>query len=224
MSDQDNLFDRGSQGSISTFDQLVGEGKKFKTAEDLAASKAHTDAHISTLESELKDIREELEKRDSIEDIVRKARQPVQEPKSSEPTSLDKEGVRSVFKEFQSEQKAASNIVQVDSKMREKFGEAAKKVTQEKASELGVSLDFMKHVASEDPRAFLAWFQNTPVPEGVQPTTSTEGVPQPTKDSPKTFREFMENARKDGRRTLNQQEREQLQQNELKFGHEAVYG
>ena len=44
----------------SALDQLVGEGKKFKTIEDLAAGKLKSDQHVEQLEGENKVAREKV--------------------------------------------------------------------------------------------------------------------------------------------------------------------
>ena len=59
--------------------ELVGEGKKFKTVEDLAKGKAESDAFISSVTRENKELRdsykkaiEEVNSRTRLEDLVTK--------------------------------------------------------------------------------------------------------------------------------------------------------
>lgn len=50
--------------------ELVGEGKKFKTVEDLAAGKLQSDIHIKRLEEEAKTLREQVAKAKAVEDVL----------------------------------------------------------------------------------------------------------------------------------------------------------
>src|SRR5688500_13285080 len=61
--------------------ELVGEGKKFKDHKSLAKGKAESDAFISHLQKELAEMREELNKRITFEDLMTK----ITENKSTAP-------------------------------------------------------------------------------------------------------------------------------------------
>ena len=58
-------------GGSSVLDALVGEGKKYKTAEDLAAAYGHADQHIATLTSELSEIRKDLDGRLNVVEMLK---------------------------------------------------------------------------------------------------------------------------------------------------------
>jgi hypothetical protein len=50
--------------------QFVGEGKKYKSAEDALRSVPHAQEHIQTLETEMAHLKEELSKRKTTEELL----------------------------------------------------------------------------------------------------------------------------------------------------------
>jgi hypothetical protein len=59
---------------------LVGEGKKFKTVEDLAKSKLHADKHIADLQEELEELRQHKSTMDEVLAELRKSKPTQVEP------------------------------------------------------------------------------------------------------------------------------------------------
>src|SRR4029450_8159059 len=77
-------------------EELVGEGKKFKTPEDLARGKAESDSFIERLQKELHGLRNELKSRLQLEEVVDRissaskspiSEQPPREPDNGQPAS-----------------------------------------------------------------------------------------------------------------------------------------
>ena len=139
---------------------LIGEGRKYKSLEDALRSVPHAQGHISNLEKELAELREDLNKRLSAEEAMEKileARNSRNEegtpPPEFTPEAL-KDLVRNTYKDMTAEDKAALNIEQADKAMREKWGEKAGDMLAQKAQELGVSLKFLQDAASTSPQAF----------------------------------------------------------------------
>jgi len=62
MSDDVFSTQTGDQTSKTSLEELVGEGKKFKTVEDLAKGKLEADSFIAQLEGELKGVKGDLTK------------------------------------------------------------------------------------------------------------------------------------------------------------------
>lgn len=139
---------------------LIGEGRKYKSLEDALRSVPHAQGHISNLEKELAELREDLNKRLSAEEAMQKileARNSRNDegtpPPEFTPEAL-KDLVRNTYKDMTAEDKAALNIEQADKAMREKWGEKAGDMLAQKAQELGVSLKFLQDAASTSPQAF----------------------------------------------------------------------
>ena len=57
---------------------LVGEGKKYQSTEDALRSVPHAQKHIETLESELAEVREELTKRRTTQELLDEVKSGVQ--------------------------------------------------------------------------------------------------------------------------------------------------
>lgn len=139
---------------------LIGEGRKYKSLEDAIRSVPHAQGHISNLEKELAELREDLGKRLSAEEAMQKILE-ARDSRNNEgtpppeftPEAL-KDLVRNTYNDMTAEQKAALNIEQADKAMREKWGEKAGDVLAQKSQELGVSLKFLQDAASTSPQAF----------------------------------------------------------------------
>lgn len=56
--------------------KLVGEGKKFSDVEGLAKGKLESDQMISFLENQAKELREELQKRSTLDEFMQKLQLP----------------------------------------------------------------------------------------------------------------------------------------------------
>lgn len=103
MGDTNNLFSQQQQqapeitGEAALAD-LVGEGKKYATVEDLAKGMVHGQHHIGTLEHETATLREQSSSNKSIEDVLA-AIKGTQEPAAQQPAATD-----------QSQQPASSDV------------------------------------------------------------------------------------------------------------------
>lgn len=139
---------------------IIGEGKKYKSLEDALRSVPHAQGHISNLEKELAELREDLTKRLSSEEAMQKILE-ARDSRSDEgtpPPELTPEALRDMvknaYKEMTAEEKATHNVEQADKAMRDKWGDKAGEVLAQKAAELGVSLQFLENAASASPQAF----------------------------------------------------------------------
>lgn len=183
MTTEPGLFDDnpsdGSQPTVEqptepseVLDQLVGEGKKFKTVEDLARGKAASDEHILRLERENKELREGQAQADKIDQLLKliKERQaeernrgPDDEPTTAHAPSLEdlsrlvREQVNQSISESRQKELAETNLMTAVNALTEVYGsdEKASQVLAQKARELGVSKSFLKDLASKSPKALL---------------------------------------------------------------------
>jgi|TARA_R110002074_G_scaffold7091_9_gene30907 hypothetical protein len=162
-----NVFEGGDNqpaSEESLVDQLVGEGKKFNSIEDLAKGKAASDTHIDNLESQLAGMKEELDKRMTSEDqitrLLSERNQERQENPSvggTTPTVSQEELaelVRQTVDQSKSEDTAKGNETKANEHLHKLYGDKASEVVANKARELGLSVDFMQSVARKSPEAF----------------------------------------------------------------------
>lgn len=166
----DDVFGEIKPGeNVNPLDNLVGEGKKFKTVEDLAKGKVAADEHISNLEKELDAMRKQLNPQFDAEKQLTELRAEIQalrtnppQGRSGEPTasSLTVEGITALVNETitraERNQTISQNITQANNAVVEHFGnlDAAAAAVKEKAAELGMSIEDLKGIAAKSPTAF----------------------------------------------------------------------
>lgn len=183
-----------SEQTTSLFDQMVGEGKKFKTAESLAFGKLNADQHIENLTQELKELREknsaleaEIKERKEMETILDELRDMRVSPNPSNATvpgvesqpSLDVDTiVKRVKSEFDAESKAEiarKNAVEAESVLHQTFGQDYQRIVSDKVKELGLPMEaFVSTMATSPKAAFaLLGINNTSKPNtpSVAPNT-----------------------------------------------------
>lgn len=184
------------------FEELVGEGKKFKDQAALAISTVHKDRHIAKLESELKAIRTDMNSRLSLEELVTKlatakpseSGNPVVDDSSSnqnESTTLTPETLAKIVDErvaqISAREAAKSNLNVVKSTLTAAWGKDYPNKLREKAQELGVGESFLNDLAASQPKAFLKLIEvepssNTQVRDNGTPIRGTNIPAQPTPD------------------------------------------
>ena len=203
MSDQDEtIFESktnqdGAELIIGNTDQyadLIGEGKKYATVDAALGSVAPAQDHISKLEEEMEVLKAELETRKTVEDTLNSLVTTKDEGVTA-PAALD-EGtieqlVANVLTKTETVKTQEKNILTVDAKMKETFGDKATEALNKKAEELGVNSDFMMSLAAKSPVAFLNQFgiDNTTPKETVgtqESTINTEHFQGKPVDPPKT--------------------------------------
>lgn len=157
--------------SKNYLEELVGEGKKFKSVDELARGKAESDAYIQTLTSKLDELRDELTKRKTVEevaDLLRSRQDKVPsnhahddgdgEDEPVVPNSFKQEDIEALLEKKLQEKEAMSraerNLNEVNEKLRNKFGDGASKVLMEKADQLGVSMEYLEAQAKANPKVF----------------------------------------------------------------------
>ena len=153
-----------------TLNDLVGEGKKFKTPDDLAKAKLESDRFIEKLQNEQRELREELARRLSAEEALKRAQEaasrvetggtpPPQTPppqRTQEQPDIKAE-IAKALNQREQERTVQSNIEQVTHKMTSTYGsvDKAAEVVQNRAQELGMDVAKLRELASENPKAFF---------------------------------------------------------------------
>jgi hypothetical protein len=177
------VFDENTPISEVTVDALVGEDKKFKTVDDLARAKAESDRVIKARERELAELREELSKRSTADELFQKLQErqntppkpdqgAQEQPPVQPPSHLSDEDLEKRIREIQSKQtekeRIDANVAEVTNRLITEFGDEdkANEVVNKKAAELGVSASFLQEVAAKSPKAFYAQLGLTEAPRG----------------------------------------------------------
>lgn len=180
MADQpeDNQSHMTDPSASDFLDQLVGEGRKYGSAEELAKAYFHADGFINHLKKESSELREELNKSMKLEDILNTKEQqekevtpeaptdqtppatpedlsPVQTAEDSTPDLAAE--VRRVLEEEDHKRKTQQNLDSIVSRMKEMYDGDQAKIREHfdrKSGELGVDSDYLLDVAARSPKAF----------------------------------------------------------------------
>jgi hypothetical protein len=188
----------------TALEQLVGEGKKYKSVEDLAKAYANADSHITELKTDLQSTREFIaeelkklaEQRSNptppaqTEETGGKTPAPVAPP-NGEVEDLDTR-IAKALEERDTNKRLQGNANLVQDVLVERLGsvEKATEAVIAKARELGVDGTYMKQTAANSPRAFFSLMginpdekpasSSTPAPRSdVNPTMVNSGAPKP---------------------------------------------
>jgi hypothetical protein len=158
----------GNQTEQNALEALVGEGKKFKTPEDLAKGKLESDNYIETLKAKIADLESKATESTTLEEVLAKieerrtalnppaaeAHQPAK-PAITEETLAEK--VKAILSEANQQQRTAQNVNTVAERLVEAYGDEqkAKEFVAKRAKELEVPVDYLQDVAARSPKAFF---------------------------------------------------------------------
>jgi hypothetical protein len=185
----DDVFSQtGNEGDGQTnaISELVGEGKKFSTLEDLAKGKQQADQFIEQLQNENKLAREKLAelesstvKEQTIADLIQtvKATNEQATEEGDKPISEDRlsKMVRDIMEGESEAQTRATNRARANKAVLEKVNgdvEAAKSYLAETAKQLGTSVDTLTSLSESSPTAFLKLIESGAPNTGSQSTQS----------------------------------------------------
>ena len=182
---------KSEEGYLS---KIVGDGNKYANVEELAKGAIHGNEYIQKLETEMSELRGELDKRVTAEEMVQQVKRETAEQqalaqKTLENTTpqLDDERlsqlISTTIEQKNTQQVAQQNIYNVDQRMKEIYGaDKAAEVVQQKANAMGVSVDKLADIAASSPEMFfnaIGVSQGTgsqPTPAPTVGTTNTEAV------------------------------------------------
>lgn len=166
--------------------ELVGQGKKYQSVEEALKSVPHAQKHIKDLETELVQLKEEVMKRKSTEEIIEEFRlgnvQPGTPPANTSITQETiEQTVANLLARKESETKAGGNVSKVIATFVETFGDKEKAEAEflKIAEASGLSIDMLNNLAATSPEAVfkLAGFQKKIVPPGkITSSINTESL------------------------------------------------
>ncbi len=167
MSEQSGTFDISSSGPLVT--ELVGEGKKFKSVDDLAKGKIEADGFIEKLKVENAALREALNTEANPDDILQRINGLLQakersttnthDQTSNQSTStaapLTEEKVLELLSKREQEEKIKQNVNSFNASVNKAFGNKTGEVIATRLDELGMDEDTFKDLAARNPNAAL---------------------------------------------------------------------
>jgi len=174
-------------------EDLVGEGKKFADSEALAKGKAESDAFILKLQQENLELREDLNKRLTAEEVARQLQDSLSQapnnqvdPSNSpahqqnEPANDGDGGIKmddvdslvaKRLKEYQNTTTQSQNVSNAEKELEKFFGPSYKVEVGQVVSDLGWNAEKARAMAGTDPQAFVRLMT-----AGKTPYKGTEGL------------------------------------------------
>lgn len=158
-----DIFAESQDNGVSNpLEALVGEGKKYRTVEDLAKAQLAAQEHITRLESENGEFRNGLQ-RDILSREQQTQRNTPPEGNQDQGNQSQRapqedlaERIREVTRQDREQEKARTNVTTVTDRLTEVYGtaEAANAAMVAKARELEVPLKWLMDQAALSPTAF----------------------------------------------------------------------
>jgi hypothetical protein len=139
---------------------FVGDGKKYSSVEDALKSVPHAQKHIQTLESELAQLKEEVAKRRTAEELLDEIKSGIRTSEiTPQPVGLDKNELAQVVNQTiemrEAQRTAKQNADSVVAKFKDKFGDTAEQAYVTLAKESGLSVQQLNNLAATSPSAVL---------------------------------------------------------------------
>lgn len=173
MADQPNILD-STPAPKDLLSELVGDGKKFKTVEDLAQGKLQSDIHIKRLEEEAKVLRDQVATAKSVDDVLAAIKAnaaleetPLETPIVPDPKVLPSVGltaeqvakiVAEQIKGSETAKQKETNRLQSNNLMTKLFGDKAKEKFEAKATSPELRATLVQ-LAEVNPTEFITLFQ-----------------------------------------------------------------
>jgi len=151
-------------------EELVGEGKKFKSPVELARGKAESDLYIEHMKGRMDELRQDYTKlhneynagpklKETLDQYMQELKQsqesqlpPTQEDKSA---VLDDAKLADMIKQHIAANKQIdseeNNVKSVESKLQETYGPNYKQLVSQQINQLGISVEFFNDLARKHP-------------------------------------------------------------------------
>jgi len=155
-----------TQGALAT---LVGEGRKYKTHEELAKGYLNADEHIEVLKNDNARLKQEVVKGKTVDEVLERITQSIKP--TGDTTPAPKQGIsaediaRLVDARITGRETARTrdvNIRKAEAALVAKLGDNAKEIFAQKANS-PEKLKAMNDLAAVDPDSFIALFSTTAI-------------------------------------------------------------
>lgn len=142
--------------------EFVGVGKKYATVEDALKSVPHAQKHISTVEQELAQLKEELTKRKTTEELLEELKasgmqttSTTADNKSTFTPEQIKQMINETLSATENQKTVKANTESVVAVFKEKFGDKAEEIFINIAKENDLSIQTLNSLAGTSPSAVL---------------------------------------------------------------------
>lgn len=185
------------------YEDLVGEGKKYKTNDEFVAAMVEKDRLLTQRENEKRALETDLQARKNLAELsdeliskARKAGEPMEpnhreaEPNREEKNSqIDlKAEFEKMLRETRTVEKREANIDVAKQKLKELYGSDYKATLEKVATELGVPTKFLDDMAGTSPDGFVKTVTATIAPDKKNPSAPPQGSLDLAKNGSSTVR------------------------------------
>lgn len=172
--------------------ELVGEGRKFKSVEDLAKGKVESDRFIANLQTEMAELRADLKARTTFEELLTQMNSETKTPTSVNADATPRigdEGEGNATAGMTAEQieklisdrlssvdknrTEAENFRTVQAKLAQAFGNNASAKLKQVTDELGLTPEYVNQLAKSQPQVLLRMVGADAIPSEPRSTTSS---------------------------------------------------
>lgn len=196
--------DNSNQGNTTQTNEsflakiVEAKGEQWKDPEVLAKGKLESDKFISELQTQIKELREDLSKQEYSKELLHRLQDRAASTTSANtvaPNNTNDGGaingqtnaalseedlkrlVESTLTQRDKESTAKQNLSLVEEELSKRYGTEAQATLKKKAQELGLSVQRMAELAQESPSAFMALIgEKAPMPSMVKGSIRTESV------------------------------------------------
>jgi hypothetical protein len=210
--DMNQLNPTGATGDGQPSDLLgglVGEGKKFKTVEDLAKGKLESDTFIERLQVENKALRESLDGEGNPELVLAKINEYLTKKGSenadkgqsnqSQAQPLTQEKVLELLQQRELETKVQNNVESFNTQVKKALGDKARETIKSRLDELSLDEGLFGAMVEQNPQAALKLLglkEQGPV-GGMGTSVNTEAYFQETGKGEKQNFQFFQKLRRE---------------------------
>jgi hypothetical protein len=157
----------------SPLSALVGEGKKYKTVEDLAKSRLEADRFIDTLKQEKNDLESRMT---ALQVEIEKQKKTTSPVTPNTPQSVTEESLQALVDKALSDRERTvtrtRNLDDAKKYLMDNFGDRAEEILNSQATSMGISKDKLFEIASDTPVLFKRLFPSEK-PKTQDPTSGT---------------------------------------------------
>jgi predicted kinase len=143
---------------------LVGEGKKYKTVDDLAKAYVNADSFIETLKAENRELKEKVTAARTVDEVLDRLQQQ-QTRTTTDPSAPSVSDITKLVEQtvtgLETQKAKTSNLKVADQKMKEMFGEKAGEIFNSAATTPELRKVYMD-LAAADPDKFVKMFTDKP--------------------------------------------------------------
>lgn len=158
---------KGGDPTQEALAMLVGEGRKYKTVEELAKGYVNADEHIEVLKSDNEKLKQEAAKGKTINEVlerIEQSRKPAGDTTSGSAKGVSVEDIERLVDARLTGRETAltrsANIGKAEAALSAKYGDKAKEVYAQKA-DTPAKRRALNELAAIDPDMFVGLFQTT---------------------------------------------------------------